>query len=119
MSNIKKGISPIKATLRGKKRYILFELISEGKIAEKDLGNKLWENFLSLFGEEGCAKRRIWFIKFDEKRKAGIVRCGHKYVEDLKIAILFLKNVKGTAVIPKILSVSGSLKKLKGKMNPL
>lgn len=116
MSIVKKAISPIKPTLRGKKRYVLFELISNEKIAEYDVKNELNRVFMRLFGEFGVAERRIWFIKFDEARKAGIARCGHKYAEDAKAAILFLKEVKGKAVIPRIKSVSGSVHKLKEKI---
>ena len=116
MKQVKKSIKPIPSSYRGKKRYILFELISEKKLNEKDVSRELWHNFLRLFGSIGCAKAKIWFILFDTKKNKGIIRCANETVEEVKAGLLFLKDVKGAAVIPKILLVSGSIKKLKEKI---
>ena len=116
MTQQKKSIRPIPPTYRGKKRYILFELSSKKKINEKGLSRELWNNFLRLFGEAGCAKAKIWLILFDEKKNRGIIRCSNEYCEEVKSGLLFLREIKGAGVIPKILLVSGSLKKLKEKM---
>ncbi len=115
MKQVKKSIKPIPLSYRGKKRYILFELISEKRLNEKDVSRELWNTFLRLFGEVGCAKAKIWPILFDGKKNRGIIRCANEGVEEAKAAILFLRDVNGVGVIPRILLVSGSLKKLKEK----
>lgn len=116
MSQKKKSIRPIPPTYRGKKRYILFELISEKRLNEKDFSRELWNNFLRLFGEVGCARAKIWLVIFNEKKNKGIIRCANEHSEEVKAGLLFLKEIKGAKAIPKILLVSGSLKKLKEKI---
>ena len=113
----KQSLKPIPPTLRGKKRYVLFELIAKenAKLSEKNVDDALWKTFLELYGSVGTARQRFWPIKFDSSRNLGIVRCALEALEEVKAGLLFVKNVNGAEVIPKIISVSGSIKQLKAK----
>ena len=71
----------------------------------------LWKCFIDLYGSLGTAEIKFWFIDFHNGK--GILRCAHTEVEKAKTAVLFMKDVDGIFVTPKILLVSGLLKKLK------
>jgi len=111
--NQKKSVNPIPLSLRDKKRYLVFQLISDEFISEKDTAISVKNNFLRLFGELGLGKMNYQFISFNEKTKKGILKCRHTAVEDLKAGILLLKEVNGVKVIPKTLKLSGTVKKAK------
>ncbi|MFH1586961.1 MAG: Rpp14/Pop5 family protein [Candidatus Diapherotrites archaeon] len=113
MKNVKKGIKPIPPTMRGKKRYINFELIGGEKLGENEVSKAVWDVFLKLYGEVGVARQKIWMIEF--KKGNGILRCSNETTEEVKAGLLFLKKVASTAVNPKITLVSGSLRKLRKK----
>lgn len=114
--NVKKSMKPIPPTLRGKKRYVLFELISESKFDEKEVSRELWKVMHQLFGECGVARQRFWFIKWSRAKSRGIVRCALDHLDDVKTGILFMKEVADKKVIPKTLLTSGSIAKLKKKL---
>jgi ribonuclease P/MRP protein subunit POP5 len=110
---IKKSLKPIPLSLRGKKRYIEFELITESSLKEKDVSQAVWQSLLQNFGEFGTAKQKPWLISFNSKTSKGIIRCAHDKVDEVKTGLLFVKKVKNVKVVPKIIRVSGSVKKLK------
>lgn len=114
MANAKKSIKPIPQSMRGKKRYIYFELISDRKLASGEVSKLLWNSFLRLYGEFGSAEIKFWFIEFADGK--GIIRCAHDKVDKAKAAILFLKESENFGIMPKILRVSGSLKKIRSTM---
>ena len=111
MKNVKKSLKPIPPTLRGKKRYVLFELACDKKLSSPRVSDALWKTFLRIYGEFGAGEMKLWMIEFGNGK--GIIRCAHNRVEQAKAGILFLTEVDGVPVIPKTLKTSGSLKKIR------
>ena len=109
----KKSMNPIPLSLRDKKRYLVFELITEQNLFGKDVNFALKNHLLKLFGELGLSKMNYQFIQFNEKSKKGILKCRHTAVDDLKAGVLLLKEVNGIKVLPKTLKTSGTVKKAK------
>ena len=111
--NVKQSMNPIPATARGKKRYVSFQLVSPEKFPEQDVGLAVWETFLHLFGEVGTARQKLWLVGFDSRKSVGVVRCALEHLDEVKAGLLFVKQVDGKPVVPKLLGVSGSLGKVK------
>ncbi len=111
--NTKKSLNPIPLSLRDKKRYLVFELISDQKLAQNSVAFQLKNTLMKLFGELGLSKMNYQFIGFNEKTNKGILKCRHTAVEDLKAGFLMIKEVNGVSVIPKTLKTSGTVKKAK------
>ena len=109
----KKSMNPIPLSLRDKKRYLVFELVSDGFLSAKNVSFALKNHFLKLFGELGLSKMNYLFIAFNEKTKKGILKCRHTATDDLKAGVLLLKEVNLLKVIPKTLKTSGTVKKAK------
>ena len=112
MADKKKSLKPIPPTLRGKKRYIKFQLLTNQKLREMDVKDSVWRVFGRLFGEKGIAEQKLWVVKWLPQNN-GVLRCSLEKEEEAKAGILFIKKIGETPVIPVILGVSGSLSKLK------
>ncbi len=106
-------MNPIPPTLRGKKRYVRFELICPVTLQEIHVRNSLFSTFSQLFGERGIAGQKLWLIKWFPQKNAGIVRCSLGHLEEVKAGLLFIEKAGAQPVVPFIVAVSGSVGKLK------
>lgn len=113
MTTKKKGLNPIPSTLRGKKRYVKFKLICGKALQEKEVWNSVSVAFQNLFGASGVAGQRLWLIKWFPESNEGILRCSLREEENVKAGLLFVQRVGTESVVPMIVKVSGSVKKLK------
>jgi ribonuclease P/MRP protein subunit POP5 len=112
----KKKVKPIPLSMRGKKRYLLYELFSENKLLENEVHSSLWKTMKNFFGEFGCAENKIWLVSFNASSGKGILRCSNESIDAVKAAVLFLGSVGETRVVPKTILVSGGIKRLKEKI---
>ncbi len=109
-----KKLKPILPTLREKKRYLAFEIISKSKIKEfSGVSGSIWAYLLSFIGELGAAKAGIWVLsdKYNPETQRGVIKVSHRYVNELKSAIAFIDRIAGQEVIVRSLCVSGMLNK--------
>ena len=113
MPQTKTKLNPIPLSMRGKKRYILLSLKTQETLEEKSVKRAILQAFEKLFGVSGLAKQKLWFINFNEKNNAAILRCSLETLEEVKAGLLFIQAVHHVPVIPVIRLVSGSLKKAK------
>lgn len=116
MANAK--LKPVLPSLREKKRYLVFEIISKEKINDVNLvSSAVWDCSLQLLGQLGAAKAGIMMLnnKWDAQAQRGIIKVGHKHVDALKSALLFADKIGSTDIIFRSLGVSGILKKAENK----
>ena len=76
-------IKPILPSLREKKRYLVFKVISDKKKEDfKAVSKAIWDCSLQFLGEFGVANAGIWVLpdKYNDNKKMGIIRVGHKYI---------------------------------------
>ena len=109
-----KQIKPVLPTLREKKRYLAFEIVSESKIKDFSwVSSTVWSSLLSFVGELGAAKAGIIVMqdKYNAKNQKGIIRVNHKYVDQLRASLSLVKQIEGKEVIIRSLTVSGMLNK--------
>ncbi len=109
-----KKIKPILPSLREKKRYLAFEIISKKKIDSfSSVSKAIWQSMLSYLGEKGAAKAGIWLLsdKYHTTKQRGLIKVGHKSVNDLKASLALLNQIEGEQVIVRSLGVSGILNK--------
>jgi len=101
-------MKPLSPSLKERKRYILIRVSGiERKEEVAELVAKASSQFL---GEFEMAKAGIQFLPetWDKKTRTGIIRVGHKHVDQLRAALALMKEAK-----VETLRTSGSLKKLK------
>ena len=105
------------SSMRDRERYLAFQLISEQDVLLQDMNNTIWHSILNFLGELETSKARIKLIKdcYDEKRRLGIIRCSHEYVENVRASLALIQRIGDMRVIFKVLGVSGSIKVTKMK----
>jgi len=102
-------VKPFPPTLREKRRYIHFKVF--GPSGEKDVQDALSRSVLSLFGEDGYAKANFSIIEYS--RGKGICRCTHDWLDNILVALAFVREIKGEKARISVLGVSGTLKTLR------
>ena len=97
-------------TLKEKKRYIAFEVLSKAKITKKAAQNAINKSILELIGNLGYAKAANQFIDVWKNNK-GIIKVSHTEVEKLKASLLFVESIDNNEAIVRSIGSSGILKK--------
>lgn len=102
-------------SLKQKKRYVLFEIISEKekKFSLEEVQEEINSTLKSFWGELGLSRAAPLFIKekFDFEKQRFLIKVNHKYPEELKAALTLNKKIKNTPVIIKSITTSGTIKK--------
>ena len=107
-------LKPILPSLREKKRYLVFEVISKEKISDADaVSSAILQSSLQFLGQRGTAKAGIVTLnnKWDAEKQRGIIKVSHKHVDDVKASLVFAKKIGSKDAIIRSLGVSGVLKK--------
>jgi ribonuclease P/MRP protein subunit POP5 len=105
------------SSMRPKKRYLVFEIISETPVALKDFYFSAWNSFISNLGTNGAADSKIWIIQnlYDEKAQKGIIRCTSASVEKVRSALSLITIVGESRSIVRVMGVTGTIKSAKAK----
>ncbi len=114
----KKRLKPVLSSLKEKKRYLIFEIISKSKIKQ---ALKLPEEFLksvkSFVGDLGAGAMGYRFLSenYVLSSQRGMIRVNHNYVNELKASLALIKELEHQPVIVRSVGVSGVIKKAKQK----
>jgi ribonuclease P/MRP protein subunit POP5 len=106
-------IKPLLPSLKEKKRYLVYEIISEKKM--KDPSREILIKVKGFLGVLDSAKAGLMNIYYDKQKQRGVIKVGRKHVDKLKTSLLFVKNLDDEESIVKTIGVSGILKKAKNK----
>jgi len=108
-------MKPLLSSLREKKRYVVFKVISQEQLPFKGISKGIKEHFLSLMGEFGYTKSGLMLLheQWNQSKNTGVAKINHKYVTHLKMALSLIKNIESEKVIVNSLGVSGILAKTK------
>lgn len=113
--NVKKNIATIPLSLRGKKRYILFQLQVENtaNIPSQKVDQALHAHLLQCFGVLGMPFHRFRFIHFDSRLGKGVVRCAHYSKDAIISALVLFSQFEGKKSVLRTLQTSGTIHTLK------
>ena len=83
-------------TLKQRKRYVLFQIIANKKISLHDFEEEVHFALHQFFGDLGLARATPQFIKekFDLEQQTFLFKINHKYVDELKSALILIKQIK-------------------------
>jgi len=104
-------------SLRFKRRYIAYRVLSEKEVDFKELSIAMWNSMLDYLGEKGVAESRVWVLKstYDAEKKMGLIRCIHTGTENVRAALSFVQKVGDQSVVIQVLGLSGTIKAAKQK----
>lgn len=107
-------IKALKPSLREKKRYLAFEIISKAKIKGFSVIRDTIADCLTGFlgtRESSLAGMIILKERYNQDKQRGIIKISHKYVDKLRASFCFIEKIGGQKVIVRSLGTSGILKK--------
>ena len=109
----KSKFKPVIPSLREKKRYLVFEVISKSKENFKQVSDTINNAILSFLGQLGVGKAGINILedKWNYDKQRGVIRVNNKNIDALKTSLMFVKD----DMIVRSLGVSGILKKAENK----
>lgn len=96
-------------SLRAKKRYLAFELISEGPVSRSDLVKEVMYSASSLLGDITTSECDIKVLGFEGWK--GIIQCSHTKVKETRASLATLTRVNGKRAILHVLGTSGTVRR--------
>ncbi len=95
-------------TLREKKRYLAFEVMSEQPFTRSDLSLEIFNSICSLFGDTGTSEINAVLLSYDGKY--GIVRCERDKTTEIRAGLACINRIRGSRVSILVLGISGTVK---------
>ena len=95
-------------SLRAKKRYLAFELISEVPVNRSDLVKEVMSSASSLLGDVTASECDVKVLGFEDLK--GIIQCSHTKVKETRASLATLTRVNGKRATVHILGTSGTIK---------
>jgi len=111
-------LKPLLPSLKEKKRYLAFEIISKGRIkAFSEVSKALWASTLSYAGTKGVARMGMWIFpeQYNAEAQKGLIRVAHRSLDELRAALALVKQIEDQPVIVRSLGASGVLAKAEKK----
>ena len=108
-------LKPIKPSLKEKKRYVVFDVISDSKINADELVNCINKRCFEFMGILHFAKAGVLILKNQFSDHKGMLRVNHKYVDHIKAALMMITKINNKKVNIRAIGVSGILKKAREK----
>ncbi len=103
-------MKPLLPTLKERKRYIVYELLS-GKPLPAGADREVLAHLRATLGLFDGAKAGLLPVRYDAQLQTGILRVSNAAADKAKAALLLLASVDGRRVVPRVRGVSGILKK--------
>jgi len=107
-------VKPLLPSLREKKRYLVFQVISKSPIkSSQKIIKSIYSEYLKFLGELGFAKAAPMFLndKYNSKSQKGIIKINNKYINHLKAVLTLVKKIDRQDIIISSVGVSGILNK--------
>ena len=104
---------PLLPSLREKKRYLAFEIISEEKLSRYAVFKTLKQKISQVLGVFESANAGIMFLhdKYNPEKQTGILKVNYKYLDKVKASFCFVNKIENKNVIVRSLGASGMLNK--------
>lgn len=96
-------------------RYIFFKIHSDFKLNYNEVKNAVTNSAMNWLGSEDFAKSKLWLIKNMFKPSECVIKCSHKYVDEIKVSLALLRQIGDSKVIFQSYRVSGTIKSGKSK----
>lgn len=104
----------LKPSLRERKRYIVFKVLSRLAVSEKRVEDYIKKQCLCFLGEKIVSEAGLLFIPDLFKKNVGVLRVSHKHVDEVKTCLALIKE---NEMIFQTIRVCGTLKKARKIIN--
>ncbi|MDI6819960.1 MAG: Rpp14/Pop5 family protein [Candidatus Hodarchaeaceae archaeon] len=100
--------------MRPKRRYIAFRIVGE-RVGKKEVTGALNSLIQRLPSSLGGAEVKPYLVFFEAPSQRGLLRCGHKLVDEVKAGMGEAERIDGKKARFAILGVSGTIRAAKRK----
>ena len=100
-------------SLKEKKRYIAFNVISDKSLDKDDINRSIYNSCRSFIGDLNYAKAGVNIMNEFLSNNKGIIRVNNKYADYVKSSLMMVKEINNQKVVIKSIGVSGVLDKAK------
>ena len=99
-------------SMREKKRYVVFRVISEQRADYSIVRDALWNSMTHWIGEAGLARANIRIVRnlWNQSEQKGFIQVSPKYVDAVKVAMGLIHQIGDQRVIFQSIRVSGTIK---------
>ena len=106
-------MKPLLPTLREKKRYLVFEVISEKQMPWPAVRKSVDRAILRHIGELGYAKAGVQLLdkRWNTPLSRGMLRTTHTSLDVVRSSLAFVRDIDGTPVVVRSVGASGILKR--------
>ncbi len=104
-------LQTLPASLREKKRYIVFEVICERDREPGQVVDAVWDAILDVLGQNGAAAAAPWVLGdlFDAAQQRGGIKVNKDAVEEVRAALAMVQAVGGEEATVQVLGVTGTM----------
>jgi len=106
---------PLRPSLKEKKRYLVYELLSDKEFSPDEVAKAISDSCLSFIGILHYGKAGVMVLKNQIIGNRGIIKVNHKYVDYVKASLVQMTSINGAKVSMDLKGVSGILKKARAK----
>lgn len=107
----KQKVNPLKPSMREKKRYMAYEIISTQLVKQAD--QALIRKIKELLGVFSASKAGVMNVKYNSKSQKGVLRVDRKFVDYVRSCFVMIKNLNDQEVLIRTIRVSGMVNKAK------
>ena len=106
-------IKSLRPSLREKKRYMVFEILSRQPVSESEASDAIWKGCLGHIGELGMAKAGITILhdRWRQDPQQGIIRASHTQTSHIRSALSLVREAGGKQATFSTIGMSGILDK--------
>jgi ribonuclease P/MRP protein subunit POP5 len=110
---------PLLPTLREKKRYLVYEILSDADFDAKVISTSIKDAMHELFGMNGVADAGLMFMdnKFNTETQRGFVRVSAQSLDALRASFTFIHDIKGRKAIVRSVIASGMIAKAEAALS--
>ncbi len=106
-------MKPLLPTLREKKRYLVFEVISEKQMLWPAVRKSVDQAILRHIGDLGYAKAGVQLLdkRWNTPLSRGMLRTTHTSLDAVRSSLGFVRDIDGKPVVVRSVGASGILKR--------
>lgn len=99
------------ASMRNRRRYLVFKVLCENEIEYFDIKNAILSEIIRFIGTENFGRAEIKFIDeiWNKRLKIGAIRCNAPFVDRIKVALALLHQVSESPIIINVIRVCGTI----------
>jgi ribonuclease P/MRP protein subunit POP5 len=106
---------PLLPSLKEKKRYVAFEVVSKEKFNFNHVKKTVDEALFKYIGLLGTSKAGMQLLPEKYQNNRGLIRINHKFTNHIKAAFTLIDKINNKKAVVRSLGTSGILKKAVNK----